>query len=115
MSHIDVYYIGMGLVYLGFHCFLAVVLGLSVWKKVSAGLVFLLLASLASLIPSAGNLFLTIVRVTHQVGDFKEALEASFVLIAIFEPVAIVLMFVGILILAIRNYREGCAGLECVG
>jgi hypothetical protein len=101
----DIYYPLMGGLYLFFHAVLAVVLMISILRQKNAGLLLLCLASVVSLPATVGNLVISILKARGSAAGYKALIKNIYLILTMLEPIAVFLMFTGILILAVRNFK----------
>jgi hypothetical protein len=101
----ELYYPLMGGLYLFFHGVLTVVLIISILRQKNAGLLLLCLASVVSLPPTVGNLVISILKARGYAAGYKPLIKNIYLMLTILEPLAVFLMFAGILVLAVRNFN----------
>ena len=101
----QLYYPLMGGLYLFFYAVLTVVLMISILRQKNAGLLLLCLASVVSLPPTLGNLVISILKARGYAAEYKPLIKNIYLMVTMLEPLAVFLMFAGILILALRNFN----------
>jgi hypothetical protein len=100
----ELYYPLMGGLYLFCYAALTVALIISILRQKNAGLLLLCLACLVSVPPTLGNLVISFLKARGYAAEYKPLIKNIYLMVTMLEPLAVFLMFAGIIVLAVRNF-----------